>query len=75
MAEQQTWSRHNATAIRSNLGYVIERDFKPGQAVDTVFLCWCPLGRLIGGVSGSGIDREAAVRICERHAEQARGGE
>lgn len=67
-SERQTWTRHSARAIRSSLGYVIERDHRPGQPVDTVFICWAPNGQVIGGASGAGIDREQAVSLCERHA-------
>lgn len=61
------WSRHSATAIRSREGYVVERDHKPGALTDTVFMCWEPGGRLIGGVSGAGIDKSLATDLCEAH--------
>lgn len=63
-----SWARHSATSIRNRAGYVIERDHRPGEAVDTVFVCRDPGGESIGGASGSGINKEAAVAICDRHA-------
>ena len=67
------WARQSANAIRNRLGYVIERDHKPGRPVDTVFMCRGPAGDTIGGASGTGISKTGAVAICDRHAERVSG--
>lgn len=64
----QLWGRHSAKAIRSSLGYVIERSAFPGESVDTVFICWKPDGQMLGGVSGNGIDGGRAKAMCDQHA-------
>jgi hypothetical protein len=64
----QLWRKHNNTAIKSSLGYVIERSAFPGQSVDTVFICWKPDGQMLGGVSGTGIDGGRAKAMCDQDA-------
>lgn len=73
MREAMTWARHSPAAICSPAGYIIERDYRPSEPTDTVFLCWAPDRRLIGAVSGKGIDKELAVDLCESH--RARSGQ
>lgn len=48
MPVSQQWGRHNAAAIRSSLGYVIERKTFASEWVDTVFTCWLPSGQMLG---------------------------
>jgi hypothetical protein len=69
-ALSQTWARHSATAIRSSLGYVIERKTFVSDWVDTVFTCWLPSGQMLGCSSGKGIDAARAKAMCDRRAEQ-----
>ncbi|HEY6612735.1 MAG TPA: hypothetical protein VIZ86_16595 [Pseudomonas sp.] len=66
-----TWGRHSATAIRSREGYIIERDHKPAEQTDTVFMCWGPDKRPIGGISGKGVDKRLAMDLCEQHRARA----
>lgn len=70
MPVSQQWGRHNAAAIRSSLGYVIERKSFVGEWVDTVFTCWLPSGQMLGCSSGKGIDAARAKAMCDRRAEQ-----
>jgi hypothetical protein len=66
------WSRHSATALRSPSGYIIERTTYPGGPVDTVFICWSPAGKVIGGSSGTGISAAAAKQLCADHEARSR---